>query len=484
MRRCSVLASPQPVAMSDTATSVTRRSTLDLGPLRARFAGELITPADRRYDDARRVFNAIFDRRPSVIACATNASDVAVTLEFARRHDLPVAVRGGGHSVAGYSTVDGGIVIDLLPMERILVDATARRVRVQPGVTWGELDRATQKHGLATTGGRMTTTGVARFTLGSGSGWLERLHGLACDNLLAAEVVLADGHVVTTDDSENADLFWGLKGGGGNFGVVTEFEFRLHPAGPVLIGGLVLHPGDRALEVGRFFRDFMRDAPRQVGAGLVLMHAPLAPFVPLPLQGQPAIGIIAAYFGPIEDGAAGLAPLKDLASPAVDLIGPTSYVDLQAITDAGNPPGRRNYWRSGLLTELSDEAIDTVITCSPTVTSPASVLVLSPIGGAVADVPDDATPISGRTAPWLYHCYGIWTDTDDERHIGWVRATERAMRPFTTDGVAMNFVSDISAGRVRRTFGDEKYRRLQELKAKYDPENVFRLNQNVTPASP
>jgi FAD/FMN-containing dehydrogenase len=469
--------------MSQTVTPAQHRtSALDVGPLRTVFAGEILTPADgRRYDDARVVFNAMFDRHPAVIARATTARDVANALDFARAHGLPVAVRGGGHSVAGYSTVDHGMVVDLGPMKRIEVDADRRRARVQAGVTWGELDRITQQHGLATTGGRMTTTGVAGFTLGSGSGWLERLHGLACDNLLSAEVVLADGHVVTASETEHPDLFWGLKGGGGNFGVVTEFEFQLHQVGPLLTGGLVLHPRARAPEVCRFFRDFMRDAPREVGAGLVFMHAPPAPFVPDELQGRPAVAIIACYFGPIDEGAAVLAPLKSFATPAVDLIGPTSYVDLQAITDPGNPPGRRNYWRSEMLADLPDAAIDAMIACATTATSPASVLVMGPVGGAVADVPDDSTPIGGRTAPWLYHCYGIWTDNDDEHHIGWVRATEQAMRPFTTVGIAMNFVSDITAARVRRTFGAEKYRRLEALKAIYDPENVFRLNQNVPP---
>jgi hypothetical protein len=447
------------------------------------FVGEILTPDDgQRYDDARVVFNAMYDRRPAVIARAEIADDVVAALGFARAFGLRVAVRGGGHSVAGYSTVDDGIVIDLGPMRGIEVDASRRRARVQAGATWGELDRATQTHGLATTGGRMTTTGVSGFTLGSGSGWLERLHGLACDNLLSAQVVLADGRVVTASDTEHPDLFWGLRGGGGNFGVVTELELRLHPVGPLVTGGLVLHPLERAPEVCRFFRDFMRDAPREIGAGVVFMHAPPAPFVPPDLQGRPAVAIIGGAFGALDEGADLLAPLRTFASPPVDLVGPLPYVELQAITDPGNPPGRRNYWRSELLNDVSDDAIDTLVACAALATSPASVLVLGPMGGAVADVPDHETPISGRTAPWLYHCYGIWTDGDDDRHVGWVRATERAMRPFTTQGIALNFVSDITPARVQRTFGREKYRRLVALKDRYDPENVFRLNQNIPPS--
>jgi FAD/FMN-containing dehydrogenase len=455
---------------------------IDSDQLRAVFAGEVLTHVDgAAYDDARAVFNAMFDRRPALIARATSTADVAAVLRFARASDLPIAVRGGGHSVAGYSTIDDGIVIDLGPMNRIEVDAATRRARVGAGARWGEVDRATQEFGLATTGGRMTTTGVAGFTLGSGSGWLERLHGLACDNLISAEVVCADGTVLTVSETEHPDLFWGLRGGGGNFGIVTEFEFRLHPVGPVLLGGLLLHPRDRAPEVCRFFRDFMAEAPREVAAGLIFMHAPPAPFVPVDLQGRPAVAIIAGYVGPLDEGAEVLAPLRAFAGPAVDVIGPMPYVDFQAITDAGNPPGRRNYWRSEVLREMTDDAIDTLVACAAMATSPASVVVMGPVGGAVADVADDATPIGGRSAPWLYHCYGIWTDGDDDRHISWVRSTEAAMRPWAAAGIALNFVSDIDDARVRTTFGHDKYLRLEALKASYDPDNVFRQNQNIPP---
>ncbi len=471
-------------SISSPAPGRTTRS-IDADELRSSFAGEVLTERDGdAYDDARSVFNAMFDRRPALVARATSTADVAAALRFARARDLSIAVRGGGHSVAGYSTVDDGIVIDLGPMKRIEVDAVGRRARVGAGVTWGELDHATQEVGLATTGGRMTTTGVAGFTLGSGSGWLERLHGLACDNLLSAEMVCADGTVVTASESQNPELFWGLRGGGGNFGVVTEFEFRLHPVGPMLLGGLLLHPRDRAPEVCRFFRDYMVDAPREVAAGLIFMHAPPAPFVPIDLQGQPAVAIVAGYVGPPDEAAGVLRPLREFGDPAADLIQPMPYVEFQALTDAGNPPGRRNYWRSEMLGELPDDAIDTLVTCAAMATSPASVVVMGPVGGAVADVADDATALGGRSAPWLYHCYGIWTDGDDERHIGWVRSTEQAMRPWAAGGIALNFVSEIDDTRVRATFGPDKYQRLQALKERYDPQNRFRLNQNIPPATP
>ena len=460
-------------------------TTLDLSGLRPGFGGELITASDgARYETARAVFNAMFDRRPALIARASSAADVALALRFARSHGLPLAVRGGGHSVAGYSSIEGGLLIDLGGMKAIRVEATARRVRVQAGANWGELDRATQEFGLATTGGRVTGTGVAGFTLGSGSGWLERLHGFACDNLLSAEVVTADGRLLTASASENPDLFWGLQGGGGNFGIVTDFEFRLHPVGPLILGGLILHPRDKAPEVYRFYREFMQNAPAEVGGGLVLMHAPPAPFVPPAMQGRPAVAIIAAYFGPIERGTEVLAPLRSFGSPPVDIVQPMPYVALQSMLDGGNPAGRRNYWRSENLGTLPDEALDALIACAATATSPFSVLILQPMGGAVAAVPYDATPLGGRASPWQYHCYGIWTDADDARHIAWVRSTEQAMRPWSAGRVSLNFISEANDERIRAAFGAEKYQRLVALKDKYDPENVFRMNQNVVPTAP
>ncbi len=452
--------------------------------LRDTFSGQILTPADGPdFDTARIAFNAMFDRRPTLIARAATVADVISALSFARSAKLPIAIRGGGHSVAGYSTIDTGILIDLGAMKGIDIDAGATTVRVQPGVTWGELDRATQAHGLATTGGRMTTTGVAGFTLGSGSGWLERLHGLAADNLISAEVVTADGRVLKASETDNPELFWGLRGGGGNFGVVTEFEFRLHPVGPLVYGGMVLYPLSSAPEVCRSFRDFMRNAPREIGAGIVLMHAPPAPFVPLSLQGRPAVAVMAGHWGSVEEGEAALAPLREFGDPAVVMMQPIPYVEFQALTDAGNPAGRRNYWHSEVLSDLTDDAIDALIACAASATSPNSVVIMASAGGAIADVADDATPLGGRSADWFYHCYGIWTDTGDDRHIAWVRGTSQAMRPWTADGMALNFLSDIDDARIRSTFGHEKYQRLVALKDDLDPNNVFRMNQNIRPSA-
>jgi hypothetical protein len=461
-------------------------TTSDLEILRPRFRGELMTPADGpRYDAARAVFNGMFDRRPALIARATGAADVIAALAFVRERGLPLAVRGGGHSVAGYSTVDQGVVIDLSAMKGIRVEPAARRVRVQAGVNWGELDRETQAFGLATTGGRVTSTGVSGFTLGSGSGWLERLHGLACDNLLSADMVTADGRLITASPTDNEDLFWGLRGGGGNFGIVTEFEFKLHPVGPIILGGLILHPRVKAPEVFRFYREFMQSAPPEVGGAIVLLTAPPAPFVPADMQGRPALGILAGWFGPFDRGEEALAGLRAFGAPPVDIVQPMPYVVFQSLLDPGNPPGRRNYWRSENLSGLPDEAIDTMVARAASVTSPFSNLILMPLGGAVAAVPEEASAMGGRKAAWQYHCYGTWEgdERDDTPHIRWVRDTERALQPWTAGRVSINFVSDASTDRVRAAFGEDKYQRLVALKNKYDPTNLFRMNQNIPPTT-
>ena len=455
----------------------------DLVALRASFAGEILTAADgERYDEARAVFNAMFDRRPTAIARATCDGDVVAAILFVQAARMPLAIRAGGHSVAGYSTIDDGLLLDLRPMCSIEVDPEARTVRCGPGVTWGELDAATQAHGLATTGGRMTTTGVAGFVLGSGSGWLERMHGLACDNLVSARVVTADGRVVTASETENAELFWGLRGGGGNFGVVTEFELRLHPVGPTIYGGIMLYPREQAADLARHFRDFAADAPREFAGGLVFMTAPPAPFVPTEFQGKPAVNVFVAWFGDPDEGPAAVRPLREFGPPVVDMVGLIPYTQLQAVSDPGNPPGRRNYWHSGLFSELTDETIDALVARANAASSPFSVVILARSGGAVDDVPDDATPIGGRSAPWFYHCYGIWTDSDDADHIAWVKETATGLRPWTTAGMALNFFTDVDRDRVLSAFGEDKYRRLQAIKDRYDPGNLFCRNQNIRPS--
>jgi FAD/FMN-containing dehydrogenase len=452
--------------------------------LRTRFRGALITPDDAtRYAATRELFNAMFDRRPALIAQPLDAADTAAVIAFARETRVPLAVRCGGHSVAGYSSCDDGVVIDMRAMKRITVDAAARRVRAQGGVNWGEFDRETTKHGLATTGGRVTSTGIAGLTLGSGSGWLDRLHGFTCDNLESAELVTADGRIVRASRDENADLFWGLCGGGGNFGIVTEFEYRLHPIGPLVLGGMVIHRRERAAELLRLYRELMNGAPRELSGGVVFITAPPAPFIPPDLQGKPIVAVIATWFGDLERGERVLKPLREFGPPVADVIQPMPYTALQSMIDEGNGFGRRQYWRSENLTAFSDDTIDTLVAQANRVTSPHTQIIVIPMGGAIADVPAGGTPIGGRDANWQYHCYAGWEDTDDAKHIAWARETERALKPFTAGHISINFVSEAGTDRVRAAFGDDVYTRLVALKDKYDPTNLFRLNQNVVPTA-
>jgi FAD/FMN-containing dehydrogenase len=452
--------------------------------LERRFAGELLRPDAAGYDEAVRLHNAMFDdRRPALIARCTSVEDVRAAIEHAREGGLSLAVRAGGHHVAGYATCDGGVVIDLRPMKRIDVDPAARTARVQAGVTWGEFDRATQDFGLAVTGGRASTTGVTGQTLGSGSGWLERKLGLGCDNLIAAEVVTADGEVLRASEEENADLFWGLRGAGANFGVVTELEFRLHPVGPVVLGGLMLWDACVAVDLLRLYRDLIEAAPDELGSTPVLATGPPAPFVPLELQGRPVVGMIVCYAGPIAEGLEAVRPLREAIPPAVDMVEPMQYTAVQQIVDQFDPPGRRAYWKSDNLRELSDDAIETVVENGLPLSSPLSNIVLEPKGRAITRLPDDAMALPGRDAPYFFYVFSIWEDpAEDERHIEWTRGVAEAMAPYTTAGMPLNFVADRNEQRVRSTFGEEKYARLVALKDRYDPDNVFRNCANIRPS--
>jgi FAD/FMN-containing dehydrogenase len=451
--------------------------------LREVFAGELTGPDDPTYDEARTVFNAMIDRRPAVIArCATTA-DVAVAVDFARENELVVAVRGGGHSVAGLSVCEGGIVIDLAGLKWIEVDPEAKTARAGGGVLWGEFDAATQEHGLHTPGGRVTTTGIGGFTTGGGYGWTSSKYGLACDNLISAQVVLADGSVVTASRQQNEDLFWGIRGGGGNFGIVTEFEFRLHELGPIVLAGLALWPLDRAPDVLRGWRDYVDSAPDELSTACVIVTAPPEEFVPDQLKGQVVVGIAAMYVGDPEEGASVVQPLKELG-PAVDLLQPMPYTAFQAILDPLAPSGYRSYWRGEYMSGLTDGAIETFVGHAPTLTAasiPFSQMIIFRIGQGVGVVPDDATAFSHRDADYLFHPISIWQEpADDERLIAANRAFAEAMRPFGTGGAYLNFTPE--ANRVRDAYGHEKYERLVALKDKYDPGNLFRMNQNIEPS--
>ena len=453
-----------------------------VGALRGSFLGELLLPGDSVYEECRKVFNAMHDKRPALIARCTCTADVVAAVNFARQNRLLVAVRCGGHSVAGLSICDGGILIDLAGLKRIEVDPQARTAVAGGGVLWGEFDAATQRHALHTPGGRVTTTGLGGFTTGGGYGWTSSKYGLTCDNLISAEVVLADGRVVTASEQENQDLFWGIRGGGGNFGIVTEFKYRLHPLGPIVLAGLAIWPIERAPQVMRSWRDYVDGAPDELSTACATLTAPPEEFVPGHLRGQVVLAVVAMYVGDPEKGATVIQPLKDL-SPVVDLIQPMPYTAFQAIIDPMAPKGFRSYWRGEYLKGLDDEAIDTFIRHGSELAAagkPLSQMIIFRIAQGVAATAEDATAFSHRDANYLFHPISMWQQpADDDRLISASRAFCSAMRPFSTGGAYLNFTPE---DRVRDAYGDAKYARLLALKDRYDPDNLFRLNQNIRPS--
>jgi FAD/FMN-containing dehydrogenase len=457
---------------------------LSAQPTAPAFKGTVLTPGGDGYEDARRVFNGLVDRRPARIMGCTDASDVAAAILAARQESLPVSVYGGGHGVTGSAVVDGGVCIDLRRLDRVVVDPVARTVRVGGGSTWGRVDAATQEFGLAVTGGRVSTTGVGGLALGSGSGWLERAFGFTCDNLLEAEVVTADGRVVTASATQNPDLFWAIRGGGGNFGVVTEFLLQLHPVGPIVLGGMLMYPASAARNLVRFWRGFMTEAPDEVAAGIAFITAPPLPFVPEPVRGQPVVGVLVCYAGDPDEGAEVLAPLLEYGPPAVNLVQPMPYVAVQQLIDEANPHGMRNYWSADFLESLPDEAVDTLVSHASSPRSPLSQVLLVAGGGAIARVPEDATAFGQRSAPFNVHYLSIWADpAEDEVQIRHTKTMAEAMRPWTTGRVYLNYIGEEGPGRVEAAYGPEKYARLQQIKRIWDPDNVFRHNQNIVPAS-
>jgi FAD/FMN-containing dehydrogenase len=464
--------------MQTTATT----AALELGD---EFQGAQFRPGDVGYDDARAIYNAMVDKRPALIARCSGVADVIEAVALARESGLPLAVRCGGHSVAGKGVCDDGVLIDLSGMKGVYVDPKARLARANAGVLWGEFDRETQLFGLATAGGRMTTTGVGGFTLGGGYAWISTKHGLACDNLVSAQVVTADGRVVTASEDENADLLWGLRGGGGNFGVVTSYEFRLHELGPIVMAGLAMHAIDGARDVARAWRDWVEQAPEEVCTGLGILLAPPEPFVPPELHGRPVLAVLAMYAGGADEGERVLSPLKrEIGPPAVDLIDRIPYTAFQQIVDPFSPRGWLNYHRGEHLAGLPDAAIDAYVEHGARVQSPMSQSILFRHGGAITRVPDDATAASHRDAPYMWHPIAAWQDpADTEREIAWVRGTSAAMAPFGTGGVYLNFEQDEGDAHVRAGFSPEKYARLVALKDKYDPHNLFRINQNIAPSA-
>ena len=455
---------------------------VDATRLRDRLAGRVLVPGERGYDDARTVFNAMIDRHPAVIAQCVDAADVAASVAFARSNDLEIAVRGGGHSVAGASLTDGGLVIDLRNMHAVDVDPAARTVRVGGGATWGHVDRACQPHALATTGGRVSSTGVAGLTRGGGSGWLERKFGLACDNLLSVELVTADGRRVTASEDANPELFWALHGGGGNFGVATEFTFRLHPLPAVTFGLLLFAPEAATTVVGRYRDLFEAGAPDDLGGGVLCITGFPEEFVPERLVGGLAVLVVVVYTGPEDEAREAIRPLLDLR-PAGAMIAELPYAEIQCALD--DPPGYRNYWSAEHLPALPNAAVDLFCARAHDMIVPSpSQHALLPWGGAVARQAN-GWPTANRAARWCVHPFGVWEHArDDERGIAWAKAACADMVPFAAGGAYLNFTPDEGRERIIAGYGGaDSYRRLAAVKRALDPDNIFRLNHNVEPAA-
>jgi FAD binding domain/Berberine and berberine like len=454
-----------------------------LSALETSFRGQLVRPGDSGYDEHRKVWNGSIDRSPALIARCAGVADVIAAMRFARDSGLRVAVRGGGHSFPGLSVCDGGIVVDLGPMRGIRVDPQTRTARAQAGVLWGELDRETQAFGLATTGGIVTHTGIAGLTLGGGIGWLQRKYGLTIDQLISVDLVTANGEFVKASAEENPDLFWGLRGGGGNFGIVTEFEFRLHPVGPTVLAGPVFWPMEKSPEVLRFYRDWIADAPDDLMTIVIHRKAPALPFVPPELHGRLVVAVACCYAGPVDEGEQVVRPLKAFGSPVLDLCEPKPYLANQAMFDPSFPHGWWYYIRACDVAELSDDVIDITVEHALRIRSPLTAFPIWQMGGAVARASDDETAFNGRGAGHTFNISATSATAegfDEERD--WSRTFWSALEPYHTT-VYVNFLMDEGQERVREAYGAEKYDRLKALKRRYDPDNVFRLNQNIPPGS-
>jgi FAD/FMN-containing dehydrogenase len=446
--------------------------------------GDVCEPGDAGYDEAVNIWNAAINRRPALVVRCAASRDVAEALNFAKRKGLEVSVRGGGHNYAGFALTDGGLMIDLTPLNEVHVDPDKRRATCGGGTNWGKLDAATQEHGLATPGGFVSRTGVAGLTLGGGFGWLGRLAGLSSDNLVGAEVVTADGRVIHASAADNADLFWAIRGGGGNFGVVTEFEFALHPVGPLVHLGLFLFSPDQGGDLFRFAREFVRDLPDECGAFLAGLSAPPAPFIPEELHFAPAYAIAVVGFGDDQTHAKLIAPIKQALTPIVELVTPIPYVALQQMFDESAPWGVYNYEKAVYLDDLSDGAIDVILEHQPTKMSPLSFLPMFVLGGAYGRADSDATAFGGsRTIRYVVNISGSTPSPDQyEAERAWVRSYWSALVEHAVGvGGYVNFMTDYEEDRVRNAYGT-KYERLQGVKASYDPDNVFHLNANILPA--
>ncbi len=440
------------------------------------FSGQLLQPGDAGYEEARRVHNGLVDKRPALIARCRGVADVVDSVKLGRDLGLEVAVRGGGHNVAGRATVDNGLMIDLAPMKGIHVDPSGKTVQAQGGVTWGEVNRETQLHGLAATGGVVATTGIAGLTLGGGLGWLMSKYGLALDNLLSVDLVLADGRMVTASDNDNADLFWAVRGGGGNFGIASSFEYQLHPVGPTITGGVVAYPITRAREALRFFRDYTASLPDELAVVAALLHAPDG-------SGAKLAAMVTCHCGPLASGEQAMRPLKAFGPPVLDALGPMPYCQLNAMLDDGYPKGALNYWKSSFLAQLSDDAIDIMVESFARCPDPMSKLIIEHLHGAATRVGVSDTAFPVRTAGYNFLVLGQWAEPAiSDRCIAWTRQTYADMAPFFATARYVNYLDEDDVGDPVAAAYGPNYRRLQQLKTKYDPDNFFHMNQNIRPS--
>jgi FAD/FMN-containing dehydrogenase len=448
--------------------------------LRERVGGQVITPEDDEYEEARKVYNAMIDRRPRVIVRAAGVQDVAATVNFARENQLPLAVRGGGHSVPGFGTVDDGVVVDLSLMREVTVNPDDRTARAKGGATWGDLNDATHEHGLAAPGGLVSTTGIGGLTLGGGIGYLARGFGLSCDNVVSAQVVTADGRTVVASEHENDDLFWAIRGGSGNFGVVTEFQYRLHPVKDVYAGPMFFELS-AATDLLRWYREFIIDAPEELGMFPAYQIAPPLPFIPEDRHGDTLMAVVACWAGPVEEGERALQPLHAVAPVVAEHVEAMPFPALNSAFDALYPPGLQHYWKTSFATELTDEAIEAHLEHGPKVPVVNSTMHLYSINGAVQRVAPDATAFAYRDAMFLTNIAGMWPDpAQNEDNIRWVRDYYEALAPHSEEGGYVNFMSGDDQDRIRATYRGN-YDRLVEIKRQYDPGNLFRVNQNIKP---
>ncbi len=451
--------------------------------LRNMLHGQLILPSDIEYDTIRKVWNGMIDRHPSLIIQCLDETDVINAVNFGRENNLLTAVRGGGHNVAGFGTCDDGMIIDLSEMREIQVDTQAETARAQGGLTWGDFDKATQPFALSTTGGLVSTTGIGGLTLGGGIGWLMRKYGMTIDNLLEVELITANGEKVIANTNDHPDLFWAVRGGGGNFGIVTNFTYRLHSVGPMVYGGALFYPASQAVDFLRFYRDWVKDTPEELTTLIAFLTAPPEPFIPPTLQGTPMIAMAMCYCGNPEDGEEVIKPLRDFIPPAINLTASIPYIDLQKMFDKSVPKGILSYWRSENLSVMDDAIIHTICEQAAKMGSPFSAVHIHYLQGAVSRVDPDTMAYGNRETPFILNIIGMWMDpSENDRQIGWVKYFSDAIKTYTSGKSYINFMGNEGEKRIIAAYGEEKYARLVEIKNKYDPDNFFRVNQNIKPS--